>query len=111
MENAVLSIFQEGLSLEALLLVAQLVLSAFAVLWIRGWILKTLAWNAFRRSTVMGIGTKVTVTVNGTFSLVGTVLRADKNRVVIKSGDKKVFIPTTKFIQEAWTIHDAGSQT
>lgn len=110
MENAVLSIFQKGLNLESALLLAQLVLTAFAVLWIRGWILKTLAWNAFRRSTVMGIGTKVTVTVNGTFSLVGMVLRADKNRVVVKSGDKMVYIPTTRFIQEAWTIHDAGSK-
>ena len=108
MDQAVLDIVQNGLTLEGALLIVQLILVAFAVLWIRSWILKTLAWNIFRRSTVMGVGTKVTVTVNGTFCVDGIVRKADKNRVVIRTGNKFIYVPTTQFIKDAWTIHDHG---
>ena len=89
-----------------MMLVLQLIIAAFIVLWIKSWVMKTWAWSVFKKSTIMGLGSKVTATVNGTFTVTGVVKQANKGRVMIQAGDKRVYLPTVEFVKQAWTIHD-----
>jgi hypothetical protein len=110
MDQAILDIVQGGLTLESLVLVLQIIVAAFLVLMVRSWIMKTWAWHLFRKSTVMGIGTVVKATVNGTFVVEGVVRKADKGRVVIRSEDSTVYIPTVEFVKQSWTIKDPNTR-
>ena len=110
MESALLEVVQNGLTLEGVLLIVQLIVVAFLVLMVRSWIMKTWAWHLFRKSTVMGIGTVVKATVNGTFVVEGVVRKADKGRVVIRTDDATVYIPTVEFVKQSWTIKDPNTR-
>ena len=104
MDRAILDIVQGGLTLESLVLVLQLIVAAFFVLAIKGWIMKTWAWRTFRNSTVLGVGSLVVVCVNGTYTFEGEIVSANKGRVSVSDGATTVFVPTTEFIKRDWTV-------
>lgn len=111
MEEALLKIVRNGLTLDSLVLIGQLVIVAFLALWVRGWIRKTWAWGKFKKATLVGIGTPLTVTINGTITITGTITSADKSNVVVEGPDRKAVIKTVKFVGDYdWLIHTSQSK-
>lgn len=104
MENAVFDLVQNGLTLEGLLLIAQLILVTFALLAIKSWIDKTRAFYAFKKSTLVAIGSRIRVPVNGIVQFEGTIRKADKSRVTLENNQGIVYMRTSDFMNATWTI-------
>jgi hypothetical protein len=108
MEQAFLDIAQGGITAQSIVLIIQLVVAAFLVLWIKGWIAKTWAWHKFQKSTLVALGTEVTVTINGARAIKGKITSANKGNVVVENDREKAVIKTAKFVggDYDWVIHE-----
>lgn len=110
MENALLTLVQGGLNLDTVVLVVQLVVVAFLALALRGWIMQTWAWHKFTKSTQVGIGTEMAVSINGVQLMRGRISNANKSRIVISDEHRRALIRTQDFIKQSWVIYDMTPQ-
>jgi hypothetical protein len=107
MEEALLDIAQGGITADTIMLIVQLVVAAFLALWLKGWIRKTWAWRKFQKSTLVALGTEITVTINGARAIKGTITSASKGNIVVENDRERAVIKTTKFVggDYDWVIH------
>lgn len=109
MEKTILEMVQGGVSVDLLLLLLQLIIAAFVVLWLKGWIKSTWAWFKFKKSTMISIGTPMIVTINGATTVQGKIVSANKSNIVIANENERAVIKTTKFVSGDydWLIQES----
>ena len=103
MTETIVEMVQNGLKGELLLLLFQLMVAGYILMYLKSVIINEFAYRSFRTSLNICIGTRIRVpTVAGNVD--GVIIEANRRRIVIETEDTRLYIPTKTFPDRDWNL-------
>lgn len=106
---AIMAVLEEGFKPETLFTIFLAMIVIYTVMSIRAFLVSLHAWNNFKSSLNICLGTMVRMPTSTGYSD-GVIIRADRRRIVIEMDDTIKFVPTKTFMERDWDILKKGSK-
>jgi len=107
MENILLELMSMHLTFDSVVLLVQVLIVLYSLLWIKLYIEKHIAFRSFKNNMVLGIGTEITLEVARS-QFRGHITSATKDKIIIKNENDIVMVDTRKFMESAFIIHNTS---
>ena len=103
MSDTLFTMVQDGLKLEMVYLLIQLMLVAYIIIWIKSILINEFAWRKFKNNINIGKHSQIRLALsNGHID--GEIVDANRRVITVDTGDTFVFIPTKTFPDKVWTL-------
>ena len=103
MSETVVEMVQNGLKGELLLLLFQLMVAGYILMYLKSVIVNEFAYRSFRTSLNICIGTRIRIpTVAGNID--GEIVKANRRRIVIETKETRLYVPTKTFSDRDWCL-------
>ncbi len=103
MIETITQMVQDGLKLDLLFTLLQLMVAIYVLMLIKAFIVNEVAWRSFRSSLNICMGTWVRVSTT-TGHVDGQIVEANRKCIIIKTDDTRIHIPTKTFPDRDWTL-------
>jgi hypothetical protein len=103
MTETIVEMVQNGLKGELLLLLFQLMVAGYILMYLKSVIVNEFAYRSFRTSLNICIGTRIRIpTVAGNID--GEIVKANRRRIVIETKETRLYVPTKTFSDRDWCL-------
>ena len=103
MSETIVEMVQNGLKGELLLLLFQLMVAGYILMYLKSVIVNEFAYRSFRTSLNICIGTRIRIpTVAGNID--GEIVEANRRRIVIETKETRLYVPTKTFSDRDWCL-------
>lgn len=103
MIETITQMIQDGLKLDLLFTLVQLMVAAYALMLVKAFIVNEVAWRSFKGSLNICMGTWVrTTTSKGHVD--GQIVEANRKCIIIETTETRIHIPTKTFPDRDWSL-------